>query len=328
MTPGAARQTGVVYEPVQAAQICTELEARGIDARLVACQSESSLGAALGAADFLVATPFPPALFSAAPRARWMQSLSAGVEAWLASPGPPPWPITRMTGLYEHYMAEYVLAHLLYRGQRLGMLAAAQSRRDWMPRDDWMKIRTCSLRGQQLGVAGLGHVGMEVARLGQAVGMRVRGLRRGQSPGQVPTSPGVVQVFGPADISRFLTGLDVLVLSLPSTKETEHLIGSPELALLSSKALVVNIARGSVIDEGALCDALVSGRLGGAILDTFEQEPLPESSPLWDLPNVTITPHMAGEASAAEVAEVCAPNIESFLRGEIPGVVVDVARGY
>jgi len=321
------RPTGVVYEPAQAAAIVAELEARGVAARLIACTTEGSLRAALGEADFLVAIPFPAELFRAAPRVRWLQSLSAGVEAWLAAPGPPPWPITRMTGLYERYITEYVFAHLLYRTQELAVLGRAQSRREWLPRSEWMTIRTRSVRGQVLGVAGLGSIGREVARAGEAFGMRVRGLRR--DPELDPAaSAGPVRVFGPAELEQFLTGLDILVVTLPLTTETSGLIGGPELALLGGQAIVINVARGAVIDEAALHSALASGRLGGAVLDTFVTEPLPASSPLWDLRNVTITPHMAGEAAAPEVADVCAPNIEAFLRGEIPGTLVDTGRGY
>jgi phosphoglycerate dehydrogenase-like enzyme len=320
------RPIGVVYEPVQATTIVAELEARGVSANLVACTTESALRIALGEADFLVAVPFPPALIRAAPRVRWLQSLSAGVEGWLAPPGPPNWPITRMTGLYERYLAEYVLAHLLSRSQRLAILAAAQSRREWIPRSQWMAIRTSSLSGQVMGVAGLGCIGRQVAQLGQAFGMSVRGLQRRRAEGVA--APGQVRVFGSPDLAQFLTGLDVLVLTLPLTPQTMGLIGAAELARLNPSAIVINVARGPVIQEAALLGALRARRLSGAVLDTFAAEPLPTTSPLWDMPGVTITPHMAGEASAAEVAEVCAPNITRFLRGEVPGLLVDPERGY
>lgn len=324
--PPNRRLTGIIYEPVQAAEIVAELRDREVAAELVACTTEHSLAAALGEADFLVATHFSPQLFRAAPRVRWLQSLSAGVESWLASPGPPPWPITRMTGLYEHYIAEYVFAHLLYRNQELDILRNAQSRREWISRDEWIAIRTRSLRGQVVGIAGLGHIGRQVARLGEAFGMEVRGLRR--EPHTGAAAAGAVRVYGLQDLAPFLTGLDVLVLTLPLTRETQGLIGARELALLGSSAVVINVARGAILDDTALHDALVSGQLGGAVLDTFVSEPLPADSPLWQLPNITITPHMAGEAPASEVADVCAPNIGSFLHGQIPGVVVDFGRGY
>ena len=323
--PPPPRLTGVVYEPAQADEIVAQFQARQVSAKFVPCTCERSLEALLGEADFLVATPFPAALFRAAPRVRWLQSLSAGVEAWLAPPGPPPWPITRMTGLYEHYIAEYVFAHLLYRNQELGTLRNAQSRHRWIQRDEWMTIRTRSLRGQVMGVAGLGCIGRQVASVGETLGMEVRGLRRDP---EAAASPGTVRVFGPGELTQFLAGLDILVLTLPLTADTQGLIGPRELASLGSSAVVINVARGAIVDQVALLDALSSGHLGGAVLDTFVAEPLPEESPLWDMPNVTITPHMAGEAAASEVADVCAPNIASFLRGEIPGILVNVSRGY
>lgn len=273
-----------------------------------------------------MAVPFRPELLPAASRVRWLQSLSAGVESWLAPPGPPPWPITRMTGLYERYVSEYVFAHLLNRSQRLDVLAAAQSRREWIPRAQWMATRTSSLHGQVIGVAGLGCIGRQVAELGAAFGMSVRGLRRRPAASAAPS--GQVRIFGRPDLAQFLTGLDVLVLTLPLTPQTRGLIGAAELAKLNPSAIVINVGRGPLIDEAALLRALRARKLGGAVLDTFAVEPLSAGHPLWGTPSVTITPHMAGEASAAEVAEVCAPNISRFLRGEIPGVLADPGRGY
>jgi phosphoglycerate dehydrogenase-like enzyme len=325
--PPRPRLTGVVYEPAQAAEIVAELEARHVGAELLPCASEHSLAALLGKADFLVAVPFSSSLFQAAPQVRWLHSLSAGVEAWLEPPGPPPWPITRMTGLYESYIAEYVFAHLLYRSQELQLLRSAQSRREWIPRSEWMSTRTRTLRGQLMGVAGLGHIGREVARLGCALGMEVRGLRR-QPDADLPMDLAPVHVYGLPEIGQFLAGLDVLVITLPLTEETRGLIGPAELSILGGASIVVNVARGLIVDDVALRGALVSERLGGAVLDTFSIEPLPHESPFWDMPTVTITPHMAGEASAAEVADICAPNIKSFLDGEIPGVLVDLRLGY
>lgn len=318
---------GVVYSPSQAAEIVAELEAREVDAELVACASEDSLREVLGGADFLVAEPFSPALFQAAPRVRWLQSLSAGVECWLTPPGPPSWPITRMTGVYEYYIAEYVFAHLMYMTHQVGFLKEAQSRREWIPRSDWRRVRTRRMRGRLIGVAGLGHVGRQVASLGEAFDMEVRGLRRAPDE-DVLTPAGSMRVFGMKELTQFLTGLDVLVLALPLTRATEGLIGARELALLKKSAIVINVARGAIIANPALQEALQADQLGGAILDTFVSEPLPAESPLWAMPNVTITPHLAGEAPASEVAEVCTRNIRSFLHGDIPGVVVDVRRGY
>ena len=321
------RPLGVVFEPDQADAIVAELQALRVPVELVAISSEESLTAVLEDADFLVATAFDSALFERAHHVTWVQSLSAGVDAWLRSTQHPPWPITRMTGLYEKYIAQYVLAHLLHRSQQLEYLKAAQLRREWIPSQEWMTRRAQLLGRQVLGVAGLGLIGQEVARLGHALDMEIRGLRRtgnASAPGQL----GVSEIFGSSQLTEFLTGLDVLVLTLPLTTATEGMIGREELARLNRGAVVVNVARGAVLDDDAVCDALEAGSIGAAILDTFSVEPLPETSRLWRAPGVTVTPHIAGEASPGEIARVCATNIETFLRGVVPGVVVDYERGY
>jgi phosphoglycerate dehydrogenase-like enzyme len=156
--------------------------------------------------------------------------------------------------------------------------------------------------------------------------MSVVGLRRG-----VPTDgtfPDVEHVFSIADKARFLEKLDYLVLAMPLTPASVRFLDSEALRVLPSHAVIVNISRGGLVDEPALADALESGAIGGAVLDTFESEPLPGASVLWSLPNVTITPHMAGAVYATEVAEVCARNLNLFVSGYVPEPVVNLASGY
>jgi phosphoglycerate dehydrogenase-like enzyme len=158
----------------------------------------------------------------------------------------------------------------------------------------------------------MGSVGSEVARLAGAFGMRVVGMRRdvqGHEPCETWT-------FDRLD--EFLRTVDDLVLAVPLTPDTHHLIGARELGLMKPGSRVVNVARGALIDEEALIDALASGHIGGASLDVFEVEPLPDDSLLWDLPNVIVSPHVSRETAgtARRVEELFLDNLQRFVAGQ------------
>jgi phosphoglycerate dehydrogenase-like enzyme len=153
--------------------------------------------------------------------------------------------------------------------------------------------------------------------------MRARALSRSGSP-----VAGIERVYRRDERDEFLRGLDVLVLAMPLTEATRGFLDAGALAALPPSAVVVNIGRGGLADEDALTDALVSGRIAGAILDTFAAEPLPPESPLWSLPNVTVTPHMAGAVHPAEVGAICLANLLEFAAGRLPAPAVVVDRGY
>jgi phosphoglycerate dehydrogenase-like enzyme len=135
-------------------------------------------------------------------------------------------------------------------------------------------------------------------------------------------------VFDRSDRDAFLSDLDYLVLAMPLTSDTRRFIDATALAALPSHAVLVNISRGGLVDETALIAALSSGRLAGAVLDTFETEPLPRESPLWRLHNVTVTPHMAGAVYADELGPICARNLSLFASGKLPQPVVNLRTGY
>ena len=163
-----------------------------------------------------------------------------------------------------------------------------------------------------MGIIGLGSIGTEVARLAEQFGMRVIGVRR------TPNGDEPCETWPTSRLHELLPMVDVLVLTAPLTADTLGMIGARELALLPTGAHVVNVGRGQVIDEPALAAGLASGHLGGAALDVFVVEPLPTESPLWDLPNVIITPHSAGGTPLATVraAEIFADNLGRYVRGE------------
>jgi phosphoglycerate dehydrogenase-like enzyme len=315
-----AGPTTVVYHPRIGHEIVEAMRCTGAPGVLVGCTSEAEMRRALQDADVLMATHCALDAVVEAPRLRWIQSLASGVEDWMGPPGPPRVPITRMAGVYERYMAEYVLGYLLERTQQVARVRAAQAARTW---DLFEKG---SLVGQTIGVAGIGHVGSTVGRYARTFGMTVWGLCRERTD-KAPDAC-FDRVFETAERAAFFSGLDVLVLAMPITPSTIGIIDEAALEALPSRALLVNIARGGLVDQQKLVRALERGEIAGAVLDTFEVEPLPDESPLWSLPNVTVTPHNAGAVHAHEVAAVCARNLHEFAAGRLPEPLVDMARGY
>ena len=261
-------------------------------------------------------------LIDRAPRARWIQASSSGVGAWIKRLGlvDAQVQVTNAAGIHAVPLAEYALFAMLYFAKRMPLVNADRAARRWE--------RFCGdvLRDRTLGVIGLGAVGGQVARLAHAVGMRVIGLRRTASA----MAEGVERVFGPDRLHALLAESDYVVLIAPSTAETDALLDATAIGHIKTGAVVINMARGNLVDEPALVAALRSGRLAGAALDVFRQEPLPPDSPFWDLPNVLITPHSMSTAYGENelLVELFCDNLRRYLAGEPLRNLVDKRRGY
>ncbi|HLW49037.1 MAG TPA: D-2-hydroxyacid dehydrogenase [bacterium] len=274
------------------------------------------------APDAEVIVGFRP-LREAATRARllrWVHSMGAGVENLCRDVAGTDIIVTN-SHVHGDVIAEHVMALALAHARRLPAAIARQAEGRWT-RDG--AVGTV-LRGHAMGVVGLGAIGTELARRTAAFGMRVWGVRRSGA-----AVPGVERVVAPDRLDEVLRVADYLALTLPLTQDTRGLIGARELALLPRGAFVVNVGRGGIVDEAALADAVESGRLGGAGLDVFEEEPLPPSSPLWRLPGVIITPHVGGSFPGfldRAVPFFC-ENLKRYLAGEPLLNRVDVTRGY
>ena len=241
------------------------------------------------------------------PRLRWLHSFSAGVDhPVFQRVAERRVRLTTSSGANAVTVAEGAMLSVLALARHLPGFLAAQRRHAWEPRD------VEGLDGAVLGVLGLGHIGLAVARLGIAFGMRVVGLRR-RPRGDEPC-----ETWPSSRLPEVLPLVDSLVLALPLTPETRGIIDAGALARLRPSARLVNVGRGELVDEAALVRALTDGRLGGAALDVFAVEPLPPESPLWDLPNVLVTPHVAGSdpRNDAQVAAMFLDNLARFERGE------------
>jgi phosphoglycerate dehydrogenase-like enzyme len=248
-----------------------------------------------------------------APRVRWIQATSAGIGQMVKRIGLLESDIllTTASGVHRTALAEFCLMAMLMFAKRAFHLADAKARKHWA------RICTDQLAGQTVAVIGLGRVGTQIAQLARAVGMRVIGTKRTLA-GVQPADLGVDALYAPTALAEVLPQADFVVLITPHTDTTELLIGGPQLAQMKRSGVLINIARGVVVDEAALIAALQGGTIAGAALDVFATEPLPPDSPLWDLPNVLISPHSAS-TTANENAKLTAlfiDNLQRFLAGQ------------
>jgi phosphoglycerate dehydrogenase-like enzyme len=250
-----------------------------------------------------------------APNLLWLQSTSAGIGQFIRRAGYdrrlPNTVFTTGSGAHARPLADFCLMAMLFFAKRLDRIIDNQRRKVWE------RYAGVELAGRTLGVVGVGKIGAEVARMGQVMGMIVLGVKRNVA-GVDPAALHLHELYGPDGLLDVLRRADYLVLIAPHTDETEHMIGAAELALLPASAVLINIGRGALVDETALIGALRAGRLAGAALDVFAEEPLPQDSPLWDLPNVLISPH-SGSTSDREnerLTDLFCENLRRFLAGE------------
>jgi phosphoglycerate dehydrogenase-like enzyme len=279
-------------------------------------------------ADVVFGWAVTPDNFGSASRLQWIHVSAAGLGSLL-------FPdlvesevvVTNGRGLHAVAMAEHTIGVLLAFARKLHLARDAQHAHRWdqdrLFREDPDFVE---LGRTTLGVIGMGSIGGEIAKRARALGMRVLAVRRHPSNDPAPAH----EQFGPAGTARVLAESDWIVLATPLTSETRGLIGARELAIVKPGAVLVNLGRGALVDEHALIDALAAGRLGGAALDVFEHEPLPADSPLWDLPNVILTPHISGLSARywERAIDLFARNLEHWVEGRPLVNLVDKRRGY
>ncbi len=245
-----------------------------------------------------------------APKARWVQSTSAGIGQLVKGQAydtrMPHTVFTTASGVHKRPLAEFVVMAMLMHYKGAVRMIDAQRRKHWE------RYAGTDLEGRTLAIVGLGRVGAEIARLCRALGMTVIGTD------VTPAAEAVDRYYELSALHAMLPQAEVLVLMVPHTPETEKMIGARELALLPRGAYFINTARGAVVDEPALIEALRSGQLAGAALDVFADEPLPPGNPLWEMPNVVVSPHSASTSDRenARITALFCDNLRRFLSGE------------
>lgn len=291
-------------------------------------QNEAALLRALPESEILFAWGLAQRLVPQAPKLRWLHTPLAGVDRVLN-------PelqharirVTSSRGVNAVSVAEHALALILSLTRGLAAAVRAQKDHRWIQSDLYARTPALmELKGRVLGIWGLGEIGRELAVRAQALGMTVWGVTR--TTRRPPR--GVQRILPPEQIDELLRAADVLVLALPLTPATEGIVGDKQLRRMKPTAIIINIGRGALVQEPALVRALRDGVILGAGLDVFATEPLPADSPLWDLPNAVLTPHVAGTHPdyMARSADLLLVNLKKYLAGKPLVNEVDLKAGY
>lgn len=258
-----------------------------------------------------------------APRLKWIHVMSAGLETL-------PFPklqdrgilLTNVRGIHAIPMAEYTFAAMLHISRRMGELAQAQREKRWAKR-----LRVTELWDKTLGIVGVGAIGREIARRAKVFGMYTLGVNTdGRSV------EGVDETWATHDLKKVLARSDFVVVAVPLIPSTRRLIDREAIDSMKETAYLINVARGPVVDEAALVEALEQKRIAGAVLDVFDEEPLPEDHPFWTMDNVMVTPHISGLSPMymTRGVDLFIENLSYYTRGEIEKMqnVIDVTRQY
>jgi phosphoglycerate dehydrogenase-like enzyme len=325
----------VLATPVLGAPLSRELAARIEAVDGVRCARIAADGrihgdaeeAAFDEAEVLLVGSVPASVLdhivTRSPRLRWIHSASAGVDrVTTPSVRDRGLLVTNARGVFSRPIAEYVVMMSLAIARRLPQLLELQRERTWQP------LRGRELSELTIGIVGYGSIGVELAGLLRPFGCRILATRRRPELG--PGAADHVELLGLDQLDEVLRASDIVVVAAPLTDETAGLIGSEQLAEMRETAWLINIARGRLIDELALRRALSSGWIGGAVLDVFSEEPLPPDSPLYDTPNLVITPHTswASDRVAERTVDLFVDNLRAYRAGEPMRNLVDLQAGY
>jgi phosphoglycerate dehydrogenase-like enzyme len=293
--------------------------------RVVVTAERNEIAGLLGEIEIAAGFGFPYDLLPQAPKLRWMQQWGAGADWLMRFPEAAelPFVLTNASGVHAIPISEQILGYMLMFARGLHRAVRAQARREW-----WRPSRSevFELAGRTLLLIGVGAIGERTAQLASAHGMRVEGIRRDPSIG----AAGVAAMYSPDQLRARLPQADFVVLTVPLIAETRNMIDAAALDRMKPSSYLINIGRGGTIDEAAMAAALREGRIAGAALDVFAQEPLPADSPLWDLDNLIITGHYSGNTPRyhERATEIFLDNLRRFRAGEPLRNVVDKRLGY
>jgi phosphoglycerate dehydrogenase-like enzyme len=274
------------------------------------------------------------------PRLRWVQFHSTGVDHAVDHPlFRSDLKVTTLSGAAVPQMAEYAVMGILALGHRLPEMMEDKHDKQWSE-DRFERFRPRELRGSVVGIYGYGSVGREIARICKAFGAEVlvskRDLKHLDDQGYVPEGMGDLtadlpdRIYPPQAIKSMAAECDYLIITVPLTSETRGAIQGDVLEVMKETAFLIDLSRGGIVDHGALVEALTNKAIAGALLDVFPIEPLPETSPLWELPNVILSPHIAGSSAHyyERATEVFGENLRRYLGNEPLLNLYDPAAGY
>ncbi len=261
--------------------------------------------------------------FPLATRVRWVHNISAGVESALFPElVESPVPLTNGRGVFGRILGEWAVAAMLFYAKSLRRLVKQQEQ------GVWEQFDIEELYGKTLGIIGYGEIGRGAAERAKPFGMRITAIRR--RPALSGSDPLLDTIYPPERLHELLRDADYVLIAAPNTPETRGMIGARELAIMKPTAVIINVGRGPLIDEAALIDTLQHGRIRGAALDVFNEEPLPAGHPFYGLNNVLLSPHSADHFSGwiESAARMFVRNFHHFVKGEPLENVVDKSAGY
>jgi phosphoglycerate dehydrogenase-like enzyme len=286
-------------------------------------EAEGKLSTCLAQAEIIFGLRLPKNILARSPKLKWIQVMSAGVEHFLdVDMRNSHVRLTNVSGIHAVPMSEFVLGMMLmFTKQSVPCLELKRNKK-------WTRLTPGVLKSKTVGIVGLGSIGREIARLARAFHMYVIATNR--SAGEFSRARYVDSLLPAEKLPELLKSSDFVVLSVPFTTETEHLIGEKELRMMKPTAYLINIARGGIIHEPSLIQALQEHWIAGAGLDVFATEPLPADSPLWDIPEVIFSPHVSGvrQDYAMASTNVFVENLKRYLGKKRLQNVVNKKRGY
>ncbi|MEG0007613.1 MAG: D-2-hydroxyacid dehydrogenase [Aeromonas sp.] len=286
--------------------------------RILRADNQTEAERLIGEAHILMAEPArAKPLLPKAGKLGWLQSTYAGVDVLLDTSSRRDYLLTNVRGIFGPLMSEYVFGHLLSLTRQLPLYREQQQLKTWQSHPYQ------GLRGKTLLLLGTGSIGQHIAHTGKHFGMKVLGISHSGRE-----RAGFDQVYQLPALNKMLAKADVIVSVLPATRETRHLFTAERFSHCKPDAIFFNVGRGNAVHEGDLLAALRTGKLGMAVLDVFEQEPLPADSPLWHQPNLIITPHNSAYSFPEDVAQIFIRNYIRFIDGQQLDGRIDFDKGY
>lgn len=292
-----------------------ELVGAGVDFA-VATSAETARAVYSGQTVILGQPDLAAAVLDEMPAVRWVQSSWSGITP-LLNTARTDYLLTGVKNTFGPQMAEYVLAYLLANELKIFERLGRQANRDWWDEPSG------TLEGKAIGIMGTGSIGSYIARFLNRFGARVTGFSSGGAPVE-----GFDRVYAGDELGEFLEKPDYVVCVLPDTPGTRHLLNETAFQRMKNHCCLVNVGRGTVVDEQALVKALYDGELAGAVLDVFQTEPLPGDSPLWNAPGLIVTGHVAARSWPEGIAAIFRENYRRYCAGEPLEYQIDFARGY
>lgn len=284
---------------------------------LTVCKTKEEVTSAIGETEIVFGVHLPIEIYAKAKKLKWIQSMWAGVEKLLPAPLPPNVLVTKPWGVFGQYISEYVFGYIL--ADRIKLREHMQSQKEGL----WHRHQLEPIKGTCLGIAGVGDIGKDLAKIGKSFGMKVYGLNSDGRPYEF-----VDKMFLTKDLTLFVSELDFLVLILPATSETAEMFGHKVFQNMKPSAFLINVGRGALVNDAALIEALKHKRIAGAILDVFTQEPLPKHHPFWQLPNCIITPHIGGPSLPSDITKCFITNFHLYSEGKPLLGLIDKQKGY